>query len=68
MTRTQLIGVGTYYLVSVETSMENAIYLFCWFYLLTPLSVSIAGTVVDSKICHPTEFDFFLCSHAGIKV
>ena len=27
----------------------------------------IAGTVVDSKICHPTEFDFFLCSHAGIK-
>ncbi|KAG8074533.1 hypothetical protein GUJ93_ZPchr0006g42628 [Zizania palustris] len=25
------------------------------------------GTVVDSKICHPTEFDFFLCSHAGIK-
>lgn len=22
---------------------------------------------MDSKICHPTEFDFFLCSHAGIK-
>uniref|UniRef100_J3MKR5 Piwi domain-containing protein n=2 Tax=Oryza brachyantha TaxID=4533 RepID=J3MKR5_ORYBR len=25
------------------------------------------GTVVDRKICHPREFDFFLCSHAGIK-
>ncbi|KAJ4786535.1 Argonaute family protein [Rhynchospora pubera] len=25
------------------------------------------GTVVDTQICHPTEFDFFLCSHAGIK-
>lgn len=27
-----------------------------------------SGTVVDSKICHPTEFDFYLCSHAGIQV
>nr|QDM36924.1 argonaute 1b [Nicotiana benthamiana] len=27
----------------------------------------IPGTVVDSKICHPTEFDFYLCSHAGIQ-
>ncbi|KAI4369656.1 hypothetical protein MLD38_018077 [Melastoma candidum] len=26
------------------------------------------GTVVDSKICHPSEFDFYLCSHAGIQV
>nr|GEY99791.1 hypothetical protein [Tanacetum cinerariifolium] len=25
------------------------------------------GTVVDTKICHPTEFDFYLCSHTGIK-
>ncbi|KAI4311295.1 hypothetical protein MLD38_036200 [Melastoma candidum] len=25
------------------------------------------GTVVDSKICHPSEFDFYLCSHAGIQ-
>ncbi|KAM0838402.1 hypothetical protein ACQ4PT_060985 [Festuca glaucescens] len=25
-------------------------------------------TVVDSKICHPTEFDFYLCSHAGIQM
>jgi len=26
-----------------------------------------AGTVVDSTICHPSDFDFFLQSHAGIK-
>ncbi|KAG5248301.1 protein argonaute [Salix suchowensis] len=25
------------------------------------------GTVVDTKICHPTEFDFYLNSHAGIQ-
>ncbi|KAL5224723.1 hypothetical protein ABZP36_011362 [Zizania latifolia] len=24
-------------------------------------------TVVDSNICHPTEFDFYLCSHAGVQ-
>ncbi|KAL8263040.1 hypothetical protein R6Q59_024389 [Mikania micrantha] len=28
----------------------------------------LPGTVVDTKICHPTEFDFYLCSHAGIQV
>ncbi|AQK69281.1 Protein argonaute 1 [Zea mays] len=27
-----------------------------------------AGTVVDNNICHPTEFDFFLCGHAGAKL
>merc|ERR1712157_662508 len=26
-----------------------------------------AGTVVDSLICDPKYFDFFLCSHAGIQ-
>eukprot|EP00850_Spirogloea_muscicola_P007880 SM000041S15439 [mRNA] locus=s41:105499:111602:+ [translate_table: standard] len=25
------------------------------------------GTVVDTQICHPREFDFYLCSHAGIQ-
>ncbi|KAG2636871.1 protein argonaute 18-like isoform X3 [Panicum virgatum] len=25
------------------------------------------GTVVDSEICHPAEFDFFLCSYAEVK-
>ncbi|GAB4824791.1 argonaute 5 [Ancistrocladus abbreviatus] len=28
----------------------------------------LPGTVVDTQICHPTEFDFYLCSHAGIQV
>ena len=28
---------------------------------------SIVGTVVDTQICHPTEFNFYLCSHAGIQ-
>ena len=27
-----------------------------------------AGTTVDSQITHPTEFDFYLCSHQGIQV
>ncbi|KAL5975063.1 hypothetical protein ACLOJK_031739 [Asimina triloba] len=27
----------------------------------------LPGTVVDTKICHPIEFDFYLCSHAGIQ-
>ena len=27
-----------------------------------------AGTTVDVGITHPTEFDFYLCSHAGIQV
>nr|CAD1819865.1 unnamed protein product [Ananas comosus var. bracteatus] len=27
----------------------------------------LPGTVVDTQICHPTEFDFYLCSHAGDK-
>ncbi|XP_039132854.1 protein argonaute 1C-like [Dioscorea cayenensis subsp. rotundata] len=25
------------------------------------------GIVVDAKICHQTEFDFYLCSHARVK-
>ena len=25
-----------------------------------------AGTIVDSDIVHPTEFDFYLQSHAGL--
>ncbi|KAF8179654.1 argonaute-like protein [Pholiota molesta] len=25
-----------------------------------------AGTVIDTEITHPTDFDFYLCSHAGI--
>ena len=25
----------------------------------------LPGTVVDDVICHPRDFDFYLCSHAG---
>ena len=25
------------------------------------------GTVVDTAVCHPSEFDFYLCSHEGIQ-
>lgn len=27
----------------------------------------LPGTVVDTNVCHPSEFDFYLCSHAGIQ-
>ncbi|CAN6298259.1 unnamed protein product [Urochloa humidicola] len=27
----------------------------------------LPGTVVDTMICHPSEFDFYLCSHSGIQ-
>ncbi|KAF2300713.1 hypothetical protein GH714_015302 [Hevea brasiliensis] len=27
----------------------------------------LPGTVIDTKICHPKEFDFYLNSHAGIQ-
>ncbi|XP_047326171.1 protein argonaute MEL1-like [Impatiens glandulifera] len=27
----------------------------------------LPGTVVDTSICHPREFDFYLCSHSGIQ-
>jgi eukaryotic translation initiation factor 2C len=24
------------------------------------------GTIIDKDVCHPTNYDFFLCSHAGL--
>lgn len=27
----------------------------------------LPGTIVDELICHPREFDFYLCSHSGIQ-
>lgn len=39
-----------------------------WDFFDIDLFLAFSGTVVDSKICHPTEFDFYLCSHAGIQV
>ncbi|KAH9603228.1 hypothetical protein KSS87_004641 [Heliosperma pusillum] len=37
------------------------------YFLPKNLNAYFQGTVVDSKICHPSQFDFYLCSHAGIK-
>ena len=34
---------------------------------LTNLKKNILGTTVDIGITHPTEFDFYLCSHQGIQ-
>lgn len=28
----------------------------------------LLGPIIESKICHPTEFDFYLCSHGGIQL
>jgi hypothetical protein len=36
--------------------------------MISILLMVLTGTVVDTKICHPSEFDFYLCSHAGIQV
>ena len=34
---------------------------------LTNFLKMILGTTVDIGITHPTEFDFYLCSHQGIQ-
>lgn len=49
-----------YFLPVVSSVVSKSCYFMLFFYML--------GTVVDTKICHPTEFDFYLCSHAGIQV
>ncbi len=30
-------------------------------------SNTLPGTVIDRGICHPTQFDFYLNSHAGLQ-
>lgn len=27
-----------------------------------------AGTIIDNKVCHPRNYDFYLCAHAGMIV
>lgn len=71
MTRVLLTGVATYCLVYFFSLFDGMLFKgTCLAMLLNNYTASknIAGTVVDSKICHPTEFDFYLCSHAGIQV
>jgi len=62
-----LIGVGTFCLVSVNLSISDDSIIGAND-PKTFLKCNCEGTVVDSKICHPTEFDFYLCSHAGKQV
>lgn len=28
----------------------------------------VTGTVVDTKVVHPRNYDFYMCAHAGIIV
>jgi hypothetical protein len=28
--------------------------------------IVLLGTAIDTKICYPSEFDFYLCSHFDI--
>jgi hypothetical protein len=42
--------------------------MFSTFYGTNKSSCHLIGTVVDSKICHPRNFDFYMCAHAGMIV
>lgn len=28
----------------------------------------VTGTVIDNKVCHPRNNDFYMCAHAGMIV
>jgi len=60
-------GVEIFYLVR-SAGVFAAVFSVFFNNDFAQMFVEFAGTVVDKNICHPTEFDFFLCSHAGIKV
>lgn len=52
------------YVLSLKICLLNGLFVF-----KVGKSGNIpAGTTVDTKITHPSEFDFYLCSHAGIQV
>jgi hypothetical protein len=53
------LGMQTYMLLFFSAFFDND---------FAQMFLEFAGTVVDRNICHTTEFDFFLCRHAGIKV
>jgi len=41
---------------------------FAVLFFLANNVICFLGTIVDTKICHPSELDFYLCSHSGIQV
>jgi hypothetical protein len=43
-------------------------FLLCFYNYFAQIFRDFVGTIVDKNTCHPTEFDFFVCSHARIKV
>ena len=69
----RLTEVETFFQVSgfgvtvIVNNIADASVSSCWSGIILCFACA-AGTVVDQRICHPTEFDFYLCSHAGIQV
>ena len=57
--------MAIFFQVSHLTSLE-----FCGIFLegIGLFSDDFSGTVIDTKICHQREFDFYINSHAGIQV
>jgi hypothetical protein len=56
-----------FHLASVLRIFWWIILFFCnsfWFLL----TCYFTGTVIDNKICHPRNYDFYLCAHAGMIV
>ncbi|KAG6470277.1 hypothetical protein ZIOFF_071342 [Zingiber officinale] len=56
---------------SMDASISRQFHFVYFFNLVFSMELSILeipGIVVDSKICHLTKFDFYLCSHANIQV
>ena len=60
----QLPFVGAISGSSVSDPKVTLWYLLC---SLEHADVLAAGVLVDSDICHPTEFDFYLNSHSGVQ-
>ena len=38
-----------------------------FFLIIERIAIFFSGTVIDVDIVHPFQFDFYLCSHEGIK-
>jgi hypothetical protein len=52
------------FLQSYESS-ELISFAFAQIFLV---SCACVGTVVDKGICHPRNYDFYMCAHAGMIV
>nr|AAN75581.1 argonaute 4 protein [Mus musculus] len=52
---------------SVLQCLQDTFLCSFMFFLVGKSGNVPAGTTVDSTVTHPSEFDFYLCSHAGIQ-